>query len=228
MKKYNWIPVIALAFLCACQTNANNYAAWKADGSVLTTGGKKIQLDIQGIYDSLDYAGDAYLAGFKIDEEGSNSPTIARVNNTTAAVTYWPFEGIPNDIFVHEEKAHAIITDGQVYMLQGEQWELTAKRYPRESQIIYSDHKKELVICHPASAEKTGDPASGCFSVHKGWQLNVVWVSVVPRVCNGNLYIVEERGMSKEWKNVSLVTGKVLESSPIKNVPEDLCRLKNE
>ncbi len=193
---------------------------------MLTTSGKKIQLDIQGIYDSLDYAGDTYLAGFKIDEEGNNSPTIAKVNNTTAAVTYWPFEGIPNDIFVHEDKAHTIITDGQVYMLQGEKWKLTAKKYPRESQIIYSDHKKELVICHPASAEKTGDPASGCFSTNSGWQFNVLWISIVPKVCHGKIYLVEERGTSKEWRIINLATGEVLESRPLKKVPEDLCELK--
>ncbi|PUA27923.1 MAG: hypothetical protein B0W54_15530 [Cellvibrio sp. 79] len=226
MKKYKWIFAVALLVLTAYQASANNFILWKQDGSVTSANGKKIQLEIQGIYDSLEYNSINYLTGFKIDKEGNNSPYIVQIPNDLSSTQYWPFESIPNDIFIHRETVHVITMNGEVYELNDAKWNLTNKQFPRESQIVYSDHKDNLIVCHPASMEKTGDHNSGCFSAANNWKLGFIWFNIVPKVCNGQLYLVEDSNNSKLFKQVNLVTGTVVKSSPVKNVPDDICNLK--
>jgi hypothetical protein len=226
MKQYNWIIAAALLLLSACQTSANGSLQWAEDGVVTGAGGKRLQLDIQGIYDGLSYAGNNYLVGFKIDKEGNNYPHIVQMRDDLSSVKYWPFDNIPNDIFVYHEKVHVTTTDGNVYSLQDEKWELIDKKFPRESQVVYSDSKKDLVVCYPAAMEKTGDHNSGCISTNNKWQLDFVWFTIVPKTCDGKLHIVEENGNSKLFKQIDLATGKTLKSKPVKNVPEDICKLQ--
>lgn len=226
MKKYNWIISTALVLLNACNTNANGQLTWKEDGSVIGSTGKKSHLDIQGIYDSLEYKGISYLAGFKIDNDGNNFPYIAQVLNDLSSTQYWAFERIPNDIFIYKETVHVIAMDGEVYGLKDGKWNLIGKKFPRESQIVYSDYKDNLIVCHPASMEKTGDYNSDCFSTTNNWRLDFIWFNIVPKVCNEQLYLVEESNNSKLFKQVDLLTGKVTKSSSVKNVPNDICNLK--
>jgi hypothetical protein len=225
MKKYNWIVAAALLLLTACQTNATGSFKWAEDGVVTGTNGEKLQLDIQGVYDNLSYAGQNYVVGFKIDKEGTNYPHIVQVRDDLSAVKYWPFELIPNDIFVYQEKVHAITTDGQVYTLQDEKWSPIDKKFPRESQIVYSNYKNDLVVCYPAAMEKTGDHISGCISTSNNWKLDIIWFTIVPKVCNAKLHIVEENNNSKLFKQIDLATGKTLKSGAVKNLPEDICKL---
>ncbi|HTF96671.1 MAG TPA: hypothetical protein VL995_11105 [Cellvibrio sp.] len=226
MKKYKWIFAVVLLVLIACQASANNTTLWKQDGSVTSANGKKIQLEIQGIYDSLEYNGINFLVGFKIDKEGNNSLYIVKIPNDLSSAQYWAFESIHNDIFIHKETVHVITMNGEVYELKDGKWNLTNKQFPRESQIVYSDHKDNLIVCHPASMEKTGDHNSGCFSTANNWKLGFIWFNIVPKVCNGQLYIVEENNSGKVFKQVDLKSGKVMKSELLKNVPDDICKLK--
>ena len=225
LKQYNWIFAAVLPLLTACQTSSTDSLKWAEDGVVTSMDDKKLQLDILGVYDNLSYAGQNYFAGFKIDKEGNNYPHIVRVGDDLSSVKYWPFEHIPNDIFIYQEKVHAVTTDGQVHTLQDEKWNPSDKKFPRESQVVYSDYKNDLVVCYPAAMEKTGDHISGCTSTSNNWNLDFVWLTIVPKVCNGKLHIVEENSISKLFKQVDLATGKILKSETVKNLPHDICKL---
>lgn len=225
MKKYNWLLVATLLLIAACQTNAGGSLTWKENGVVTNSDSKKIQLDIQGIYDSLNYAGFNYMAGFKVDGEGNNYPHIARVSGDLSSVTYWPFEQIPNDIYIYKALIHVTTMNGQVYSLQDGKWNLTQQRFPRESHVVYSDQQYKLVICYPASMEKASARSGGCQSINNLWQLDFVWFSIVPKVCKGELYVVEENSAPKILKGIDLATGKILKTTPLRNVPEDICTL---
>lgn len=214
---------LSIFLLTACQTDANNSFHWKEDGSVTGISGKKAKLEIQGVYDSLDYSDTHYLAGFKIDKEGNNYPHIVRVSKDAASIKYWPFEKIPKDIFIYQENVQVITTDGSVYALQGDKWNLINKKFPRDSQVIYSGHKTNLIVCHPASMEKTGNYNSGCFATNEKWRLNFVWFSLVPKVCDGQLYVVEENNTGKLFKKVELTTGKILTFEYLQKLPDDVC-----
>ena len=224
MKQYNWIVVASLLLLTACQTSANGSFKWAENGVVTSAGGNNLQLDIQGIYDNLNYAGTNYFAGFKIDKEGDNHPHIVQVRDDLSSVKYWPFDRIPNDIFVYQEKVHVLTTDGQAYALQNEQWTLIDKKFPRESQVVYSDNKNDLVICYPAALEKTGDQVSGCISTNNNWRLDFIWLTIVPKVCSAKLHIVEEKDNTRQFKQIDLAKGNVIKSEYVKNVPSNICK----
>lgn len=225
MNKYGFFGFITIILLTIGKANAEASITWREDGLITSTDGKQHQLYIQGIYDALNYEGSAYLAGFKIDEEGTNYPHVAKISGDLSSINYWSFEKIPNDIFVYQGKIQLVTKDGEIYKFEKNNWHLTSVRFPADSQIVYSDKKANLVVCHPESMEKTGDYNGGCFSTNNDWRLNFIWFTIVPKVCNGQLYIVEEYSESKIRKHIDLATGKILKSDSVKNLPEDICKL---
>lgn len=225
MKNYNFFTAAALLVLAACQTNAYNSLVWQADGLVTRSDGKQRQLDILGIYDSLSYNGFTYLAGFKIDNEGTNYPKIVRVGNDLSAVNYWAFEKIPNDIFVYREAVHLVSTDGGVFELKNGEWQLTSLTLPPDAQIVYSDNNSNLVVCYPAALAKTVMQQSGCKSLKDAWQVDFVWQVQVPKMCGSELYAVAQENYMILFKKIDITTGKVISSRELKKVPEDICTL---
>lgn len=225
MKKYNWLLIIMLIQMAACNTNAGGSFTWKENGVVTSSSGKEIQLDIQGVYDSLDYAGFNYLAGFKKDKEGNNYPYIAQVSDDLLSITYWPFGQIPNDIFIYKTNVHMATMSGHVYMLKNVTWNLSKEHFPRESHVVYSDNQDNAILCYPTAMEKAAAHNGGCRAINNSWQLDAVWFSVVPKICKGELYVVEERGEPKTLKRVDVMTGKVLGSKKVKVIDEDICTL---
>jgi hypothetical protein len=225
MRKFKYVGAVALLFLTACATSADTSVTWGEDGHVANSSGKQTRLEIQGIYDALNYAGFTYLAGFKIDKDGTNYPHIAKISNDLSAVNYWSFEKIPNDIFVYKLNIHSVSTDGEVYKLERGNWDLTNLRFPPDSQVVYSDNNSNAIVCYPAALAKAVTRQSGCKSLINQWQLDFVWHTQVPKMCDGKLYAVSQEKDSNIFKKIDITTGKEIFSSQLKQVPEDLCSL---
>lgn len=225
IKKSNVFVVLALLLLTACKTNANVSPVSQDDGLVTSADGKKIQLEIQGIYDALDYEGFAYLAGFKIDKEGTTYPYIAKISSDLSAVNYWLFAKIPNDIFVYQKNIHSVSSDGEVYKLENSDWNLTELKFPPDSQVIYSDNNTNLIVCYPAALAKAVVRKSGCKSLKNQWQQDFVWQTHTPKMCNGKLYSIAQEKDSNVFKAIDISTGKEISSSKLKKVPQDICNL---
>ena len=212
-------------FLGACQSNADSGIKWSASGALIGAQGKKLQLEISGIYETLQFEGDTYFAGFKIDSEGDNLPEVARVNSDLSQSKYWSFGFIPNDLFVYRNGLHLVTTNGEVYKLDQEAWVPAGLTFPAEAKAVYSDQKDDLLVCYPASLAKEEDQQSGCKSIKQNWTLDFIWRKVTPKVCTGKLYLVEEGKSRLTFKQVDLASGKLLSSQPIKKLPEDICNL---
>lgn len=225
IKKRNVFVVLALLLLTACKTNADVSPVSREDGLVTSADGKKIQLEIQGIYDALDYEGFAYLAGFKIDKEGTNHPYIAKISSDLSAVNYWLFEKIPNDIFVYQQNIHSVSTDGEVYKLENSDWHLTELKFPPDSQVVYSDNNSNIIVCYPAALAKAVVRKSGCKSLKNQWQQDFVWQTHTPKMCNGKLYAIAQEKDSNVFKKIDISTGKEISSSKLKKVPQNICNL---
>lgn len=225
MRKYKVFSAVALLLLTACKTNADASPIWREDGLVTSADGKQQQLDIIGIYDALNYEGSIYLAGFKIDKEGTNYPHIAKINSDISAINYWPFEKIPNDIFVYQKNIHSVSTDGEVYKLENSDWHLTELTFPPDSHVVYSDNNTNLIVCYPAALAKAVVRQSGCKSLNKQWKLDFVWQTQVPKICDGKLYAVAQEKDENIFKQIDITTGKEIFSSQLKQVPENLCSL---
>lgn len=225
MRKYKVFSAVALLLLTACKTNADVSPIWREDGLVTSADGKHQQLDIMGIYDVLSYEGSTYLAGFKIDKEGTNHPHIAKIPNDLSAISYWSFEKIPNDIFIYQKNIHSVSTDGEVYKLKKNDWHLTSLMFPPDSQVVYSDNYSNLIVCYPATLAKAVVRQSGCKSLNNQWQQNFVWQTHTPKMCNGKLYAIAQEKDSHIFRKIDITTGKEISSSQLKQIPEDLCSL---
>lgn len=225
MRKFSYYGFAALFFLTACQSNADSSIDWNEAGKVVSSLGKELQLEITGIYDHANFSTDSFLAGFKIDEEGNNIPQIARISNDLSKIKYWSFNVIPNDIFPYQKAIQFVTTDGQVYKMEQDSWNLTQLKFPPESLVVYSDEKEDLVICYPASMEKTVVRKSGCRSLKNDWQLDFVWNTKAPKVCHGMLYILEQNHSTNNLKKVDVTSGKVVYSKLLEDIPSDLCVL---
>lgn len=225
MRKFNYISAAVLIFLTACATSANSVVTWKEDGLIENNAGKKVRLEIQGIYDALDYSSSTYLAGFKIDKNGENFPYIAKINDDLLTVKYWSFEKIPNDIFIYQKYVHLVNTEGEVYKLENSEWKLINLKLPPDSQIVYSDHNRNQIVCYPASLAKSESRESGCLSLGNHWQKNFVWHTKIPKMCDGKLYVVVQEAESNIFKKIDITTGKELASGELVQLPEDLCSL---
>lgn len=225
MKKYKIFGAVLMLLLAACKTNADDFPTWKEDGVISNADGKQVQIDMRGIYDALQYAGFTYLAGFKIDKDGTNYPQIAKASNDLSQLHYWGFEKIPNDIFVYQSKIHFVTTDGEVYRLEKDQWQLMQLAFPPDSHIVYSDNNANIIVCYPAALEKAVVRTSGCKSLKNNWQRDFVWHTQTPKVCNGKLFVIDQGQGSAVLKKIDLTTGNELVSKHLKQIPEDLCRL---
>lgn len=177
MKKFKYFGVVILLAVTACTTNANNPVIWMVDGHIANSAGIQKQLEITGIYDSLNYQGVTYLAGFKIDKDGTNLPQLVGTDTSLSDIHYWEFEKIPNDIFVYQKTAHVVDTDGGIYRLKKGAWQLAPETFPPDSQVVYSDNNVDVIVCYPASPFKNVVRASGCKSFGNNWHLDFVWTT---------------------------------------------------
>lgn len=225
MKKFNYFSASILLAVTACTTSANNPVIWKADGHIANSAGIQKQLEITGIYDSLSYQGVTYLAGFKIDKDGTNHPQLVGTDTSLSDIHYWEFEKIPSDIFVYQKIAHVVDTDGGIYRLGKGAWQLTSETFPPDSQVVYSDNNADLIVCYPASLFKNIVRASGCKSLGNNWQLDFVWTTQPPKVCAGELYAIEEKKGAYLFNKVNVKTGVITLSKRIVKVPDELCIL---
>lgn len=225
MKKYNLFCAAIITALAACAINAEPTVTWNENGQVTNSAGHQLQLQITGIYDSLSYRGDTYLAGFKINKNGDNVPTIAQVNNLLTQINYWDFAKIPNDIFAYQNQIHFVDTNGGVYQLGKSSWHATPLVLPPGAQVVNSDNNSQLIVCYPASLAKSVVRESGCKSMSNTWALNFVWSLHLPKMCAGKLYaIATERG-TLQLKKVDIATGSVFSSQNIDDIPPDICTL---
>jgi hypothetical protein len=225
MKKFKHFGVAILLAVTACTTSANNPVMWKADGHVANSAGIQKQLEITGIYDSLNYQGVTYLVGFKIDKDGTNHPQLVGADTSLSDIRYWEFEKIPNDIFVYQKTVHIVDADGGIYRLEKEVWQLTPETFPPDSQVVYSDNNADLIVCYPVSLFKNVVRASGCKSLGNNWQLDFVWTTQPPKVCAGELYALEEKAGGYLLNKVNIKTGVITSSKTIVKAPDELCIL---
>ena len=198
-------------------------AIWHEDGRVESGTGQTIQLNLHNIYDGFEYGNKLYVIGFFITSDGINIPRIAEVSEDSDAVDYWTFENIISDVFAYQSSIHINDTDGHVFKLSGALWQKTDLTFPENSQVVFSDHKDRLVVCHPSSLMMTGHHRGGCFSISPDWHFDFTWYVVTPKVCDGKLFIYENKMNGGVVRVLSLETGEALHSIALTKAPNDLC-----
>lgn len=232
MKEFSVFALFSCILISACQAGGIQPLKWFNDGRIQNAQGSEIQLNIQNAYDGIDYNENTYIAGFKIGKDGTNTPTIAKVANDLKNIQYWSFETIINDIFIYQNKLHIVDTGGVVTALANDTWQKSSLNFPKRSEVVYSNKKDHLIICHAASRQKAGSHSgSGCYAISptqkQNWKMNFTWFDQTPRVCNGTLHTFEAMRKGGVFRAVDLNTGKVDIEQQFSEPPKDLCNITN-
>ena len=196
---------------------------WHEDGRVVSSNGRVLQLNLQSVYDGLEHENRTYVIGFLIDKDSINIPQVAEVSSDFSTVRYWTFENILSYAFIHRNSVHINDVDGTVFKLSGDAWLETNLSFPENSRVIFSDGLERLVACHPSSPLMTGKHRGGCFSVAPDWRYDFTWFVVTPKVCDGKLFIYENKMNGGVVRVLSLETGEALHSMALTKAPNDLC-----
>lgn len=224
MKTCNFlIATLIFCIFSACLASQPLSTKWREDGRVVSSDGRVIQLNLQSVYGGLEYNNTTYVIGFTIDNGGINIPRLAAVSSNFGDVRYWTFDNIISDVFVYKGSLHVNDVDGKVFILSGDSWQETSLTFPENSQVVFSDGMKRLIVCHPASMLKTHDHRGGCYSMAPDWRYDFIWFRLTPKVCDGRLHIYENKMRSGIFRVLSLESGKALYSMPLPAMPDDLC-----
>ena len=221
--RHLFAAAIILSAFNTCFADQTPSVIWHEDGRVVSGSGQAIQLNLHNLYDGLAFDNKLYVIGFFINSDGINILRIAEVSEELGTVDYWTFEHIISDIFAYHNSIHINDTDGQVFKLSGAAWQKSDLIFPANSQVVFSDNDDKLVVCHPSSLPMTGHHRGGCFSINPNWHFDFTWFVVTPKVCDGRLFIYENKMNGGVVRVLSLETGEVLHSKPLTIAPDDLC-----
>jgi hypothetical protein len=227
MKKFNLLFFCLYVILSACHAEALSDIKWMPNGTIITPDGKKHTLDIQSAYDGMTYLDTTYIAGFKINKDGINIPTLSVINSNLSAIKYWTFENSINDIFVYKNSVHVSDSRGNVYLFANEAWQKDELAFPVAAKVIFSDQHNQIIVCSPASLLKEGSSDSGCYSINANWKYSFFWQHTTPKVCSGKLHIFEESRTGGMLRVLSIKTGDILFSKKIKTAPKNICEIKS-
>ncbi len=74
---------------------------------------------------------------------------------------------------------------------------------------------------------KSSQDKSNCYSLKKGWKVNVARRSIQPTVCGDCLNDIEESSVKIKAHKINLDTGRIVKSIDLKSPPsqENLCNM---
>jgi hypothetical protein len=217
-----------ISIFSVCFANPPISKKWYEDGRIVSSTGKKVQLDLQNVYDGLEYRNKTYIVGFKINSDGINTPQIAEVSEDLKEIQYWTFDSIINDVFVYKRSIYANNIAGKVFELTGDSWKEANLSFPENSQVVFSDGMEQLVVCHSASLPMTASHKGGCYSISPNWRYDFTWFDLAPKVCGNKLYIYENKVSGGVFRVLSLESGQVLYSKLLSTPPGNICDVEQK
>ncbi|WP_156830491.1 hypothetical protein [Methylobacter marinus] len=84
--------LFTISIFSVCHANPPISKKWYEDGRIVSSSGKKLQLDLQNTYDGWEYQNKTYIVGFKINSDGINTPQIVEVSEDLKEMQYWTFD----------------------------------------------------------------------------------------------------------------------------------------
>lgn len=217
-----------ISIFSICLANPSISKKWYEDGRIISSTGKKAQLDLQNVYDGLEYQNKTYIVGFKINGDGINTPQIVEVSEDLKEIQYWTFDSIINDVFVYKRSIYANNIAGRVFELAGGSWKEANLSFPENSQVVFSDGMEQLVVCHSASLPMTASHKGGCYSISPNWRYDFTWFDLAPKVCGGKLNIYENKVSGGVFRVLSLESGQILYSKLLSTPPENICDVEQK
>ena len=211
--------VKTLSFRVVCLLSSLLSVACHADDSITLSRdiansahtAKETSLD--NVYLSYSAKDAMYYAGFTIEKNGTNQPTLVEVKSIGGKKTAWKFDDIIADVFVFNSMVSVVLDSGAVYSLNAGRWERGFLVLAERSRIVFGDGKNHLIACSPSSLFKDDASVGGCESHNPSWKISFSWHDVRPRVCGELLYAVTWEKKQNRHIAVNLKSGEIVHQS---------------
>ena len=197
--------------------------AWD-DGAVIANGKKyKVDLQLQDVEKHFVVNNKLFVAGYQIDSSGINHSTVAWFNEDYSKTSYKRFENFIQDIFEYENSSYLLDSAGLVFSFDEKSWEQADIKLRKDSYVIYSH--KDIIACQQASLFKSSKQRGSCYSMNKGWSVDVHWHDIRPKMCDGVLKAIGTiEKDSVAWK-IDVETGNLKVKKVIKKSLSDPCKV---
>ena len=149
---------------------------------------KKTNLD--NAYLSLNTDDNLYYAGFTVDQNSINHPTLVELDKVNGKIRTWNFDDVISDIFIFDNKVSLVLDGGNSFSLQENSWNEIPLVLEEQSRIVFSSANNRLITCSPASPLKSSSDKGGSQSHNPNWQVTFPWREIKPKVCGDQLYAV--------------------------------------
>lgn len=198
---------------------------WTTDGRILS-GNNEIKLKMHNAYSGYRVDNGIYVIGFEIDKQGNNKPTLSWLKNINVEPVYWSFDNVLQQVFEFDGHVYLLDMQGDVYKHSKSEWTKEKFNLVKKSRII--DTKNGILACYPSSFMMSSQRSGACYMVDASWKVQVNWRDIEPKICNGNLVVVDTQQKQMMFKKYSVLDGKLIDTRKIFKVSEDLCKVKLE
>ena len=165
---------------------------------------------LDNAYISLETRNKHYYAGFTIESDGFNSPTLIEVNKVGGEQKSWKFDDIISDLFVFDSHIAVASDSGVSLSLIDGTWKRNSLALSENPHIVFSDGGKRLIACSPSSLLKEDVRAGGCESYNPNWKVAFPWHHVKPKVCGAFLYAVTWPQKQNQLLAIDLDSGEIV------------------
>jgi hypothetical protein len=220
----NSINIIILLFLCSCTAVGGSALEWEYDGTV-RHGSQKIKTKLHNAYYAFNSEEGIYLAGFVIDEKAVNHPYVVFVKKDLTEQFDWVQQAMVEQMFIFNNQLFLLDEYGNTKVKSGQSWNKSKISFLPNSKIVYN--VSDIIACVPSPLGKSSQDKGNCYSLKKGWKVNVAWRSIQPIVCGGFLNAIEDDSAKIKAHKINLDTGRIVKSIDLKSPPsqENLCNM---
>lgn len=217
------VVYFCLVLLCSCSASGETVLKWEYDGTV-KHGARQIKTKLQNTYYAFNSEDGIYLAGFVIDKMGVNHPYLVFVKNDLTEQYDWAQEATVEQVFTFNEQLYLLDEDGNTKRKSKEGWSEGGISFLPKSKVVYSN--SDIIACVPSPLAKNSLENGNCYSLKKGWRVNLAWRSIQPAVCGDYLTTIEDNAEEIKGHEIDLDTGKIVKTISLKVSPsqENLCK----
>jgi hypothetical protein len=208
MKTLSFRALCLLSLLLSVASHADDSIALSHDIANSAHIAKETPLD--NAYLSFSAKDAMYYAGFTIEKNGTNQPTLVEVNKISGTKAAWRFDDIIADVFVFKSMVSVVLDSGVVYSLNTGRWERSSLVLAERSRIVFGDGKKRLISCSPSSLFKDDTRVGGCESYNPSWTISFPWHDVKPKICGELLYAVTWEKRQNQHIAINLESGEIV------------------
>ena len=217
---YRLLPVILLTGLTSCAVVEKSKLQWRHNGTVLSPH-REVGTVLDNAYYAFDTPQGLYLAGFEIDNKGTNHPHLVFINKDLTGQIHWPQTEAVEQLFFYNKQLYLLDETGTTQVRNGKQWQQAPLTLTANSKIITSENV--LIACVPSPLPSADYTRGHCYSVTDHWRVDIAWRSVTPVLCNNTLVAVSDYPSREVVHQIELSTGKIIKQISLPAIPPDLC-----